>query len=210
MDRAPKRDSRPHKVYAYLRVSSSPQDLESQKLGIKQYVRQNKLGRTTYIEDVVSSRQPLEKRKISALLEKLRKDDVLVVAEISRLGRNMVEILTLLEQFINKGIRVFSIKEGYELDDSLNSRILTLVLGMAAEINRQLTSQRVREGQARTGKKIGRPKGRTGPCKLDPHEKQIRELARKGVSKAAISRIYDCSWATVDTFAKRHGIRVEY
>ena len=210
MDRAPKRDSRSHKVYAYLRVSSSPQDLESQKLGIRQYVRKNKLGRTTYVEDVVSSRQPLEKRKISALLEKLKENDILIVAEISRLGRNMVEILTLLEQFISKGIRVFSVKEGYQLDDSLNSRILTMVLGMASEISRQLTSQRVREGQARTSKKIGRPKGRTGPSKLDPAEKDIRALARKGVSKAAISRIYDCSWATVDTFCKRHDIRIQY
>ena len=210
MDRAPKEDSRPHKVYAYLRVSSSPQDLESQKLGIKQYVREHKLGRTTYIEDVVSSRQPMEKRKISALLGKLKENDILIVAEISRLGRNMVEILTLLEQFIAKGIRVYSVKENYQLDDSLNSRILTLVLGMASEINRQLTSQRVREGQARTSKKIGRPKGKYGPCKLDPHEKQIRELARKGVNKATLSRLYDCSWATVDVFLKRHDIRVQY
>jgi DNA invertase Pin-like site-specific DNA recombinase len=121
--------------------------------------------------------------------------DALIVSELSRLGRNMVEVMTVLDMLVKKGCRVHAVKGGYRLDKSITSTILSMFLLMAAEIERELISQRTKEALARRraeGKHLGRPKGSFGVSKLDQHADEIRKLLSHGVAKAAIARMYGC------------------
>jgi DNA invertase Pin-like site-specific DNA recombinase len=141
------------------------------------------------------------------VIDSMEKGDTLIVSELSRLGRNMVEVMTVLDLLIKKGCRVHAVKGGYRLDGTLSSKILSMVLLMAAEIERELISQRTKEALARRkaeGKPLGRPKGSHGKSMLDEYEDEIRRLLANGVAKAAIARMHGCSWQTVHNWVKRH------
>ncbi len=200
----------PRRIVAYSRVSTVSQDLDNQKLGIIEFAKKEKLDPLTFIDERVSGTTPVKERKLQQVIDTLQKDDVLIVAELSRLGRNMVETLTVVEELVEKGVKVYAVKGGYRMDGSLNSKILSMVLCMASEIERDLISQRTREAIARRkleGKPVGRPKGSYGVSKLDKHKGQIQEMIGKGVGIASIAKIFDATWATVNVFCKRRGIR---
>ena len=132
--------------------------------------------------------------------------DTLIVSELSRLSRNMVEVMTVLDQLIKKGCRVHAVKGGCQLDGTLLSKNLSIVLLMDAEIERELFSQRTKEALARRkaeGKQLGQPKGSCGVSKLDQHEDEIRKLLSHGVAKAAIARMHGCSVQTVHAWVRR-------
>jgi DNA invertase Pin-like site-specific DNA recombinase len=203
------RNQKARRVVAYLRVSTDEQDLNSQKVGIISYAQENGLQPLVFEQEAVSGRVPASERRLGKVVAELREGDVLLVAELSRLGRNMIEIMTILKELVERGVNVFSVKENYRLDDSLNSKILSTVLCMVAEISRELTRARVKEGMTRAkmeGKKLGRPVGLPTRSKLDPHESEIRDLTAKGVSKASIAKIYSTTWQTVHTFTKNKHI----
>ncbi len=189
------------KVIGYLRVSTGDQELANQRLGILELA--NRHGwKVTFIEETVSGMTSYKERKLGAVAEELQAGDILVVSELSRLGRSMVEVITLLGDLSKKGVKVYAVKGGYELDDSIQSKILSMVLCMASEIERDLISQRTREALARKkreGIKLGRPKG-PGKSKLDEKRDEIRNFYEKGVSIASIAKICDCSWPTMKDF----------
>jgi DNA invertase Pin-like site-specific DNA recombinase len=146
------------------------------------------------------------------LIPHLKAHDVLIVAEISRLGRSLLDVLTTLKTLAERKVQVHVVKNGFVLDQSLNSKIITTVLGLTAEIERELLSLRVKEGQARArerGYKIGRPKGSGGYSKLDKHADQIKAHAAKGITKLNLARIFDCDWITMNRWLQRHGVRIE-
>ncbi|MBT3193888.1 MAG: recombinase family protein, partial [Verrucomicrobia bacterium] len=170
-------------TYAYVRVSTERQDRENQRFEILKFADERKWMIGEWCEETVSGTKRYTDRLLGRLIDKLQKEDTLVVTEISRLGRSLMEIMTILNLLLERQVHVFTCKERFELGDNINSKILAFAFGLAAEIERQLISQRTKESLARlkaAGKKLGRPKGSLGKSKLDPHEATIREYIGKG------------------------------
>jgi DNA invertase Pin-like site-specific DNA recombinase len=138
-------------IYGYIRVSTDKQDCENQKLGIG--VKELSLGLTIdrYIEDSgISGTKEPEDRALGGCLKKLQTDDVIICSELSRLGRKLFMIMRILEHCMKCGARVYTVKDGYELGDNIQSKVLAFAFGISAEIERDLISQRTRESLART------------------------------------------------------------
>jgi len=155
-----------------------------------------------------AARHRIKERKIQQLIDSMVQGDTLIVSELSRVGRNMVDVITVLDLLLKKGCRIHLVKGEYQLDGTLSSKILSTVLLMAAEIERELISQRTKEALARRkaeGKQLGRPKGSYGVSKLDQHEDEIRKLLAHGVAKTTIAKSYGSSWQTVHTWVRRNG-----
>lgn len=194
------------KTVAYLRVSTLDQDLKNQKFEILEYADRNQLQITEWMEIKMSSMKSRKERLIDVLLEKLDSEDCLIVAELSRLGRSVGQIITIMDELIQKKVKVIFIKQNMTINgkSDIHSKTMITLFGLFAEIERDLISARTKAGLARAraeGKLIGRPKG-LGKSTLDGKEDEIRELLRKGVSIASIAKIYEVSWPCVSHFAK--------
>ena len=198
------------KTYAYIRVSTDKQDLENQKYSILEYANKKKLGNVEFIEETVSGKVSWKNRKLKDLIiGQLQEGDNLIVAELSRLGRSMLEIMELLNILLSKGINVYVVKGNYELKDDIQSKVLAFAFGLASEIERELISQRTKEALARVkseGKKIGRPKG-SYSSKLDEKREYIEELLDKGVSIASIAKILGVHYQTMRNYIKRRKLK---
>ena len=195
----------PPRVIGYLRVSTGAQDLENQQLGILHFANGHGWS-IELIEETVSGRVSYKDRELGRIVQELKKDDVLIVSELSRLGRSMLEIITLLCDLSDRGIKVYAIKGNHKVDNSIQSKVMTMVLCMAAEIERDLISQRTKEALQRKkleGVKLGRPKGVPGKSKLDGKEDDIKKLLDKGLGVAPLAKIYDCAWPTMKNFIKK-------
>jgi len=193
------------KVVGYIRVSTGMQDLKNQKLGILDLGNKHNW-KINFIEERVSGKVSYKERKLGKAINTLNEGDILIVSELSRLGRSMLEIMGLLCELSKKGIKVYAVKGGYEINDSIQSKILTMVLCMAAEVERDLISSRTKEALARKKKegfKLGRPKGIPGKSKLDGKEDEIEKLLDKKVGIASLAKIYECSWPTMQNFINK-------
>ena len=149
-------------VFAYIRVSTQMQTYASQRYEIEMYCRRNNLVVDEWINESVSGTVAIEKRILGSLLERMHKGDVLICTELSRLGRNMLMIMGVLNICSEKGISIHSIKDHFDLTDSINSKIIAFAFALAAEIERSLISQRTKEALAvkkLEGVKLGRPPG---------------------------------------------------
>ncbi len=151
-------------IYAYLRVSTNQQDVENQRHGILEYANQKSLGQLKFVSDSVSGQKRWRERELGKLLTKTAGSaDTIVFAEISRMARSTLQVLEILECCMQRGLSVHIAKQRMVLDDSLPSRITATVLGLAAEIERELISLRTTEALAKhkaAGKTLGRPKGK--------------------------------------------------
>lgn len=197
-------------IYAYIRVSTSKQDIENQKYEIMQYCDERRLLVDEWIKENVSSRQKLENRELSSLIDKAQKKDIIICTELSRLGRSLFEVMGILNQLMEKDVKVFSIKEGYELGNNINSKVLAFAFSLAGEIERDLISQRTKSALSKRkaqGLKLGRPKGSTGKSKLDDKQDEIKELLAKKVSVASIAKIYKVQWLTMNNFIKSRKLK---
>ena len=208
--------AKPRRVFAYLRVSTDTQDLNSQKVGIVDYAKAHGLVVAEWFEETASGGLDASKRALGRkLLPLLLPDDALIVPELSRLGRSTADVLATLKFLAERRVRVHIVKGGFQLDNSINSKILSTVLGLAAEIERDLISQRTREGQARakaSGKHIGRPRierDEERRSKLDKVGAEIRKLAARGVNKANLARVFECDWLTMSQWLSRHGVKIQ-
>lgn len=150
------------KVYGYIRVSTQLQHTENQKIEIEKYCANHNISSIEFISEKISGTKSYKKRKLGNLLNALEKDDVLIVTELSRLGRSLMMIFDVLNQLLTKGVKVYAIKENYELGDNIQSQVLTFAFGLSAQIERDLLSERVKMGQQRALKegKIYRKKKR--------------------------------------------------
>ena len=195
-------------IYGYIRVSSDKQTTENQHFEITNYSKAKELPIDEWIEETISATKKLSDRKFGILLEKMQKGDILIVTELSRLGRNLMQIMSILHTCMEKDIRVFTIKEHYELGNNINSKVLAFAFGLSAEIERNLISQRTKEALARKraeGIILGRPKGSKSKVKkLTGKEAEIKKLLDKKVSKSAIARILDVHRLTVVEFVKEN------
>ena len=194
------------KVYFYIRVSTELQTVENQRYELNEFAIKNNIKVDEYIEETISSREPLHKRKLSKLLDKLEKGDLVIATEISRLGRNMLEVMGILQQCLEKGCEIITVKENYHLGSDIQSKVLAFAFSLASEIERQLISQRTKESLKRLkneGKHLGRPYG-LSYRKLKKKHNKIKELLDKKVSKAEIARLMGCTWTTLHRYIKEY------
>lgn len=183
-------------VYCYLRVSSDSQDVESQKIGIVEFLKQRELEAGEWVADEgVSGAVDWRKRGIGRIIAKAKQGDVLIFSEISRIARRLVLVLEVIKACTEKGVKIYTVKDRYVLEDTIQSKVLVTVMGLAAEIERDLLRQRTREGLKRAvanGKTLGRPRGaKTNPAlrKLHGSEDRIVQLRGRGVSFNGVARL---------------------
>lgn len=191
-------------VYSYIRVSSDRQTTENQRFEICKFLSLRNIKVDKWIEETVSGIKKVDERKLGRLLSKMRTGDTLVVSEISRLGRNLMQIMGILNVCMEKGFKIISIKENYELGDNINSKVLAFAFGLSAEIERNLISQRTKEALARRkaeGKTLGRPKG-SSMRKLQGKEDEIKKLIYSGTPKKQIMKSLKISRYTLHNFIK--------
>ncbi len=193
-------------VIAYLRVSTERQLLENQRNEIVRFAENRGLTIQKWQMEKISGTKCKEERKLSGTLKKLRKDDVLIVSEMSRLSRTMLEIMSILNTCIKKEITLYSVKEGYSFENNMTSKVMGFAFGMAAEIERNLIASRTREALAyrkAQGVILGRPKGsKVRTQVLVDNREEIQMLLARGVQKNEIARTYGVSKATLYNFLK--------
>lgn len=193
-------------IYGYIRVSTDKQTVENQRYEINQFCEKQELIVEKWIEETISGAKNVDDRKLGKLLKRMKKGDILICSELSRLGRNLLMIMGILNECMNRDIQVWTIKDNYRLGSDINSKVLAFAFGLSAEIERNLISQRTKEALARKraeGVILGRPKGRkSSKTKLTGQEKKIQELLDKKVSYSAIGRILGVHRLTVSSFVK--------
>jgi len=198
--------------YGYIRVSTDKQTTENQRYEIIRFATAQGITINKWIDETISATKPLDKRKLGNLLSKVGKGDIIVASEISRLGRNLMQVMTILHHCMNIGARVWTVKDKYRLGDDIQSKVLAFAFGLSAEIERNLISQRTREALARIvaqGKSVGRPKGQINcKLKLTAQTVAVQKLLAKGKSKSDIARRLKCDRKTLTTFIKKRGLQV--
>lgn len=196
-------------VFAYLRVSSKRQDEENQKVGIKNLAERFNLSVDFYYIEKISGTKKYRERKLGRLLKKIKKDDIILVSELSRLSRNLSDMFSIMEIVLNKQAVLYSVKENFKLDTSISSKILVFAFGLAAEIERKMISDRTREAlllRKEQGKKLGRPVGSKNKQNiLEQKKKKIFILFKKGLSQNKICKKINCSPKTLRKFLKERG-----
>ena len=193
-------------TYGYIRVSTDRQSVDNQRFEIERFCLKNGLRVERWIEETISGTKSPEKRLLGSLLAEAKKDDLIICSELSRLGRSLFMIMSILNHLMQNGVRIWTIKDNYRLDNDIQSKVLAFAFGLSAEIERELISQRTKEALARKraeGKILGRPSGkRASRVKLTGREDEIRKLLDDRVSKSAIGRILGVDRMTVDSFLK--------
>jgi DNA invertase Pin-like site-specific DNA recombinase len=198
------------KTLAYIRVSKDSQDVRNQRLAILEFARQEQLTLTDFMELGVSARRSPKERQIDVLLARLDAGDTLVVSEVSRMGRSVGEIITVVDTLVKQRVRFLAIKEGIRLEgqQDLQSKVMVTLFSLFADIERELISLRTKEGLAAAraaGKHLGRPKGKLGWSKLSGKEGEIHKLLQLKVSKASIAKITGVDRSTLAHFLRsRH------
>ncbi len=193
-------------IYGYIRVSTDKQTVENQRFEINHFCDKQQIVVNKWIEETISGAKNVDERKLGKLLKKMKKGDVLICSELSRLGRNLLMIMGVLNECMNRDIQVWTIKDNYRLGSDINSKVLAFAFGLSAEIERNLISQRTKEALARKraeGVILGRPVGsKSSKTKLTGQEKKIQELIEKKVSYSAIGRILGVHRLTVSSFVR--------
>ena len=196
-------------VVGYLRVSSSNQTLQHQKYELEQFTKRNNITINRWVEETISSRKPLNKRRLGQLLDELQPNDILISTEISRLGRSMMEVMRILETCLNKDCQVWTVKENYRLGNDIQSKVLAFSFSLAGEIERQLISQRTKcslENIRATGKKLGRPlSAQSKKLKLSRNAKKVKQMLDLGFTRYRIAKTMQVRQTTVDRFLHRMG-----
>lgn len=197
-------------TFAYLRVSTDQQDVDSQRHGILEYANANGLTDIAFTSDSVSGKKKWHERKLGQLLESMSPGDIILFAEMSRIARSTLQVLEVMQFCIENQIEAHVVKQRMILADDLQSRIVATTLGMAAEIEREMISIRTKEALAarvKAGKVLGRPVGSGGKSKLDKHEKEIRDYMAKGINKRAIAKLLDVGHTTLYRWLDKKNIK---
>jgi DNA invertase Pin-like site-specific DNA recombinase len=193
---------------AYLRVSTVEQDVEKNKSEILHLAHDKGFEKVEFVEEKVSGRIHWKQRKIGEILESLNSGDTLLLNEFSRLGRSMLECMEIISIATQKGINICTVKGNWQLDGSIQSKVMAMVFSMVSEIERDLISKRTKEAlQTRkdSGKKLGRPKG-PGKSKLDAYRMEIEALLQNGSTKKFIAQRYNSTPANLHNWMKKNDI----
>ncbi|MDD4556482.1 MAG: master DNA invertase Mpi family serine-type recombinase [Alphaproteobacteria bacterium] len=199
-------------IYGYIRVSTSTQTIENQRFEIEQFVAGHGIVIDEWIEETISSRQELKKRKLGKLIKKIKKDDMLIASELSRIGRDLLQIMGILNHCMGIGANIWTIKDNYRLDAGIQGKILAFAFGLTAELERNLISQRTKEALAArraAGQILGRPFGsKSSYLKLTGKEKIVQKMLSRGESKTAIAKKLHVNRETLTSFITRKNIKV--
>ena len=194
-------------TYGYIRVSTDKQTVENQRFEIEQFCLKNKIKIDSWIEETISGTLNPEKRELGSLLLHIKKGDLIICSELSRLGRSLFMIMSILNLIMEKEARIWTIKDNYRLGDDIQSKVLAFAFSLSAEIERNLISQRTREALARKkaeGIKLGRPKGRKNNFhSLDGLEKRINTLYEMGLSTNKIAKLFGISRNSLNSFLRK-------
>ena len=183
------------KNIGYIRVSTIEQNLENQKAQVLNFANHKKLGNVDFIQIKISSSKRDSDRKITELIDSLNPGDNLIVVELSRLGRSVVNVITIINTLIDKGINIFIIKEGLEINPTEQNPFTMFqisLIGAFAELEKNLISFRTKESLAilkQNGVKLGRKKGAIVKSKYDIHLEKIKELHHLSLSSAKILKL---------------------
>ncbi len=179
-------------VIGYLRVSTASQELEKNRADILTLANDKDLGKVTFVEEIISGKVSWRDRKLAEVLNELKKGDSIIVSELSRLGRSMLECMEILSIATSREIKIFSVKGNWNLDGTLQSKVMAMAFSMAAEIERELISSRTTEALRHckaSGMKLGRPFG-SGKSKLDQYKPEIEALLANGSTQRFIAARY--------------------
>lgn len=193
-------------IYGYIRVSSDKQTVENQRFEINNFCRRQGMQVEGWISETISGTKSYSKRALGKLLRHVKKDDLIICAELSRLGRNLFMIMEILNICMSKECRVWTIKDNYRLGDDIQSKVLAFAFGLSAEIERNLISQRTKEALSRKkseGVILGRPIGaKTRPERLQlyPKRELIAQLLKEKISKRKIAKICKCDRNTLTRY----------
>lgn len=191
-------------IYGYIRVSTDTQTVENQKLAIKEYAKYHRLHKIVWTSETISGIKVPEKRKLGELLSKVQEGDTIIITELSRLGRSLTMILNVLQNLLDKGVKVIAIKEGYELGDNIQSKVLAFAFGLSAELERTLLSERTKLGLERArkkGKRIGRQPGeKPHHFKLTPYRAKIRRYLKEGRTVNSMAEEFGVCWLTMKNY----------
>ena len=197
-----------NRTIGYLRVSTDQQDLEKNKSDILNLANSKSLRHVQWVEEKVSGTKNWKERKLGEVFSTLNSGDTIIVSELSRLGRSTLQILEIMKEAKERDIAVHAVKGGWTLNGTMESKIVMTIFGMMSEIERDLISERTKEGlrAARAkGIKLGRPKGK-GRSKLDAHKPEIIALLRNGSTKSFIASRYGTSLANLFNWIKKNDI----
>lgn len=189
--------------YAYIRVSTDKQTTENQRIEIEKYCDANCIRIDRIINETISGTVKIKNRKLGQLVKELQEGDCIIITEISRLGRSIIMILNVLQELLEKNVKVIAIKENFELGDNIQSKVLAFAFGLSAEIERQLISERTKQGLQRArkeGKQIGHRKGQKNRRKLEPYKNYIKSELIMGRSKLSLAKELGCTWNTLNIF----------
>lgn len=198
-------------VTSYLRVSTDKQTLENQRAEITRFAQKNGLTVGRWVEEVVSGKVKDSDRKLGALLKKLKKGDTLIISELSRLSRTLLDIMSIMRMLLEKGVTLYSVKENFCLADDISSKVILFAFGMAAEIERDLISARTKEALAarkEQGVILGRKPGTSPKLQmLRKNREQIVLKHRSGMTITRLSELYGVSRGTMAKFLNKEEAR---
>jgi DNA invertase Pin-like site-specific DNA recombinase len=197
------------RTMAYLRVSTREQDLEKNKADILLLANRRAFGHVRFVEETVSGRVSWRHRQLAQVLEELQAGDRLVVSELSRLGRSMLECMEILALMARKGIQLYAVKGDWQLDGTMQSTIMAMVFAMAAEIERELIFQRTKEAlrvKKAAGGRLGCPRG-PGKSKLDQYQPEIEALLANGSTQKFIAKRYGTTEGNLYNWLKKRDLK---
>lgn len=178
----------------YIRVSTEQRDADKQKHLLLEYAHAHKIIIQEFIMVEVSSRESPQKRKIDLLCQTLQPGDQLLVAELSRLGRNMLETLNLIEQLSQYGVKLVFIRQPELSTTGQHAKLLLAIYSYFAESEREFISLRTKQGLVALrakGIKLGRPPGsknKNGAALL-PYRSHIQQYLQFQLSLSAIQKL---------------------
>lgn len=195
-------------IYGYIRVSTDKQTVENQRFEINKFIKKTKFKVDEWIEETISGTVSPKERNLGKLIEKTKKGDLIICSELSRLGRNMFMIMSILNILMERGVIIYTVKERYRLGEDLTSKVLAFAFSISAEIERTLISQRTTEALRRKkaeGVKLGRPKGRVSAHhKLTGCDNKIKMMLAEGYPKTLISKQLNVSPSTLYLYLKEN------
>lgn len=196
-------------VIAYLRVSTGRQNPDNQMDEIRRFTQQKNMVVDKWITETVSGKTANTERRLGYVLRRMKKDDTLIVTEISRLSRTLTDIMSIMGMCLKKGVKIYTTKEKYTFDDSINSKVLCFAFGLVAEIERNLISMRTKEALAAKkakGIKLGRREGASPKLNyLMEHGEEIEKMLSEGVSISEACRRMKVSRDTFYRYLKCGG-----
>ncbi len=191
-------------IYGYIRVSTDSQTVENQRFELNCFCARNGLKIDRWVEETISGTKDPYKRKLGSVIDNMKAGDILICAELSRLGRNLFMIMSILHNCMNKGVNVWTIKDGYRLGDDISSKVLAFCFSLSADLEKSLLSMRTKQALARKkaeGVILGHPKGKKNTkTKLSGHEDQILKMYHENHTQISIARRFHVAPITIHRF----------